>query len=180
MTPEQLESLATNEYNLPYELWRYLWILKFSGSRIIELLRIKKEHIDLGKREFTVLVKKGRSERHEQRAILKLPFTCWEELYNQAKPDEYIFGEGLVPQMRNKPIRREQITRRWKRHLKNKHGVIADVYSLKHSFLEKLAKQYGIERAQRAAGHSTPVVTMNHYAIGEKQRQLDYLKEVDF
>jgi integrase len=180
ITIEEKEIIKNNKHLLTYEFWRYIIILKLSGARIIELLRVKKEHVDLQNREFKVLVKKGSGDqRWEPRAITKVSFPFWEELYNQAQRYQYLFGEDLLPQTREKPIRREQITRRWNRHMKKKLGIGADVYSLKHFYLDEVAKELGIKEAQIAAGHSTPVITMNHYAINEKQRQLDRLKEVD-
>jgi integrase len=144
------------------------------------LLRVKKEQVFLKDREFKVFVKKGKGDYHyEARAITKAVFPLWEELYNQASKGQYIFGGGLKPQTREKPIRREQVTRRYNRHIKKKLGITADIYTLKHSFLDAVAKQFGIKAAQNSAGHSTPVITMNHYAVNEKQRQLDRLKEMD-
>ncbi|MBK7882513.1 MAG: hypothetical protein IPJ81_00725 [Chitinophagaceae bacterium] len=53
------------------------------------------------------------------------------------------------------------------------------MYSLKHSNLDETSAILDINAAARMAGHTSTVITMKHYAIGEKERQNNLLKEVN-
>jgi hypothetical protein len=72
----------------------------------------------------------------------------------------------------------EQITKRWKKYVKGGMGITADFYSLKHLNLDETAEALSIEDAAKMAAHTTPVITMEVYAIGEKERQDQRLKKV--
>ena len=123
-----------------------------------------------------ITVKKGQKLSEEWRTIKTIALPFWVELHAMAEPGQYIFHKGLNPGTCDKPIRAEQITRRWRRHVKEKLGITADIYSLKHSNLDEIAANFGVSRAQEAAGHSTPVITMT-YLHGEKERAHERLKD---
>lgn len=57
-------------------------------------------------------------------------------------------------------------------------GIKGDFYSLKHSNLDETAAALDINAAAAMAGHTTPVITLKHYAHGEKERQHERLKKV--
>jgi site-specific recombinase XerD len=181
---ERMRVLEHLSKNHP-EFCRFVIIFHANGSRIIETLRVKKEDVDLEKWRFKVLVKKGRGDHHEQwRTICSYVEKEWEYLYKLAKPGEYIFAEGLLPGTREKPIRRDQITRRWRDHVKDKLDIEADIYSLKHSNLDEIADQMIVLQeattlSQIAAGHASPVVTMEHYLKGHKQREHELLRKIN-
>ncbi len=160
-----------------YRFWLFIQIFFHSGSRLVELLRLKRSDVDLRRQRFKIFVKKGTLSREEWRPIKNVSLQYWEETCKDAAPDDYIFSEGLRPG--KKLIRREQVTRRWEEHVKKKLGIKADLYSLKHLNLDETAAALDIHDAQRMAGHSTPVVTMGIYAQGEKERQVERLKRVE-
>jgi hypothetical protein len=63
----------------------------------------------------------------------------WEEIINECSSEEdYLFTRGLEPSLI--PIQPYQITKRWKRLVKDKYNVTADFYALKHLFLDELDK----------------------------------------
>lgn len=160
------------------EFGRFTTMFLLSGSRIIEMLAIRKEDIKLYDHQFFVTVRKGKIERKEPRTIRDEILEQWKYIYDMAKPGEYIFGERLVPQLRNKSIRREQITRRWEEHVKKKLNIPADIYSLKHSNLDDIAEKISLLLAQKAAGHLSPDTTSKYYVPGQKKREHEVLRSI--
>lgn len=64
---------------------------------------------------------------------------------------------------------------RW--HVKNKLGICADFYSLKHSNLDEVSEMAGLEIAKKLAGH-TNINTTKIYTIGESSRQSEIIKGI--
>jgi site-specific recombinase XerC len=166
---ERLPLYSLKETN--YTFWRFLNIFFHSSRRTTEMLAVKKEHVDLKNQKFQVLMKKGKGGYNwiwvtiEDKAL-----DFWKEIMSEAKEGEYLFAEDLKPGKRDSPIRTDQIKRRWNVHVKQKLGITATFYTLKHSHLEAIAEEKGIEAAQKSAGHSSKVITMV-YTPGEKERE---------
>lgn len=169
--------LLSNTYP---DFWRFVNIFFHSGSRETEMVRVRKEDVDLPGRRFKVLVKKGQDAREQWRPIKDIVMEEWKLLYMAAKEGDYLFSEGLRPGP--KRIREEQITRRWRMHVKDKLGITADLYSLKHSNLDETAEHLqkhkeAMDQVRKAAGHSAKVVTML-YTQGEEKREHITIREV--
>jgi integrase len=175
LTDEQCIQIETSLKESQYDFWRFMMIFFYSGGRITEMLSVKKGMVNINDQSFSVTIKKGKEIRDVEKPINDAVIGLWNEVLNSASDGEYLFSVGLKPGKR--VIRPEQVTRRWKRHVKEKLNISADFYSLKHLFLDKVAKQNGIGTAQHAASHTTPVITMI-YAINEKQRKQDALKSI--
>lgn len=152
-----------------------------SGSRTTELLALRKgSDIMLDIQEFIVLVRKGKKHSRSIRIIHDETLHLWKEIWEQARPGQFLFSRGLAPG--DAMIRKDQVCRRWNNHVKKDVdkgglGIKKDFYSLKHKNLDNITKVAGIQEAQGAAGHKTPVITLT-YAVNEKQRQRDRLKKV--
>ena len=176
LTKDQRTAVNGHIYKLDYHFWRFMQVFFHSGSRIIEMLAVKKKDVDMDNQRFKVTVKKGKKHQEEWRPIKSIALTLWLELSGEASDNDYLFSLSLRPGI--KLIRREQVTRRWRRHVKKKLGITADFYSLKHSNLDDIARIAGMETAQKAAGHTTPVITLK-YATGEQERQHERIRGVD-
>jgi integrase len=100
----------------------------------------------------------------------------WQEAIRNAEPDDYIFAAGLKPGM--EPINRDQITKRWKKHVKVRLGIQADFYSLKHLHLDEIAALSGLDQAAAMASHTSASITLKHYAVNEVQRRNEQLKQL--
>lgn len=164
------------------DFWRFVNIFFHSGSRITEMLKLKKSDIDIAGRRFKVLVIKGNQASEQWRPIKDLVYAEWEHLIASAVDGDHIFSVGLRPG--KKTIRPEQVTRRWNEHVKQKLKITADMYSLKHSNLDETAgaiaaHEKGIKVASQAAGHTTPVITMKVYAQGEEGRRHETIRQVN-
>lgn len=181
LTLEERAKINDHLRSKHYSFWRFMQIFFHSGARIKEMLELRVSNVDLAGQRFKVLVKKGRQSREQWRTIKDIAVPYWIEVLTNAKPDDFVFSVGLVPG--SSSIRREQITRRWNWHVKRDPkkgglGIKADFYSLKHLNLDETAAHLDIEAAAAMAGHTTPVVTMKHYATGETLRQHLRLKKV--
>ncbi|WP_185273808.1 site-specific integrase [Chryseobacterium indologenes] len=175
-----------------YTFFRYGKIFFYAAGRSTEFMQIQKKHVDLDNQEYQVLIKKGRQYTWEKKIILRAAIPYWKEILAECKDEEdYLFSAGLVPG--EKPISAKQISRRWKRHVKDSDDikdangdilkVTADFYTHKHLFIDILDemsdnKLKEIEApAQRMANH-TKDETTGIYAIGRTRRKNQDLKEL--
>jgi len=158
-----------------YEFWRYMQIFFHSGRRTSELLLIKHEHVDLNNQRYKVIDKKGQKSVEKWAAIKTIALPLWTEVMSNTNEGQYLFAYDLKPG--DKPIRPDQITKRWKKHVKDKLGITADFYSLKHSNADDIAQLYSISVAQSFIGHSSEKMT-RVYATGQNERDLDSMKGI--
>lgn len=156
--------------------YRFIQIFFHSGSRRTELLSLKVKDVDLFKQEFIILVKKGNQKRFVKKVIKDIALPYWEQQLLNSKKDDYVFSIGLLPG--KDKIREEQITRRWKRLVKDKLGIIADLYSLKHLNTDETAASISLATAANHNGHTSTAITKKHYAFGEEERQREKIKSL--
>ncbi|WP_234110105.1 tyrosine-type recombinase/integrase [Chryseobacterium sp. R2A-55] len=193
LTPEKFEFVFNYlKENLP-EFFRYATIFHYSGARSSELMRLKRSDVDFERREFRVLVLKGRKHSWETKAIIPSAAPYWESLLQESiYDDEYMFSHFQCPG--DTKISARAITQKWNRHVKNSKEikdldgniieVDEDFYSLKHLFLEKLDQMQDetpiidINLAQGAASHKSNRTT-GIYTVGRKNRAVEYLKNVN-
>ena len=157
------------------EFLRYINIFFHAGVRNSELLRVKVRDVDLKNQQYQVTILKGKNRRQEIKVIKDIALPYWRKQIKGADLEHYVFSRGLLPG--SAPIRQEQISERWKRHVKSL-GITADFYPLKHLGLDEVAAELSAKDAARLASHTTPVVTISHYLGGEKQRQMARIRKV--
>ena len=63
-------------------------------------------------------------------------------------------------------------------HIKKKLGINEDFYSIKHLNLDETATFLDIHDASAMASHNSSNITARYYAIGEKLRQNERLKQL--
>lgn len=105
-----------------------------------------------------------------------IPF--WSEILNECtSDDDFLFTRGLRPSL--VPTKPYQITKRWKRLVKDKLDVTADFYSLKHLFLDELDKatNSALNLSKEMASHTTNV-TETAYLFGRESRKNEVLKKM--
>ena len=88
---------------------------------------------------------------------------------------DFIFSKGLKPGP--KGIRADQISRRWRVHIKKKLGITCDFYSLKHLNTDQTSARLGLSLASAHNSHKSTAITMT-YAVNEKERMHEQLKKV--
>ena len=176
LTPDERKIVNKHLYENNYTFWRFLQIFFHSGARESELMRIQAKDVDLVRQQYKILVLKGNNSNWTDRTIKDIALPFWEELLKGCDKNDYIFSKGLIPGKVS--ISPRQITNRWERWVKIPLGITADFYSLKHLNLDETAALLDIESASAMAGHTSTVITMKHYAHGEKERSHQRLKSV--
>lgn len=152
----------------------YFQVFLMSGSRNTELLQLQKKHVNLDKREFVILIKKGSLYQWETRPIYHLAVPFWEDQLNLCKSDDdYLFGANFLPAKRSKG--KDSVYHFWKRNIMVPLGIDVTIYSLKHYFLDKLDEAN--HNAGSAAGQRNKEITAL-YTVGKKKRELEYLKNI--
>ena len=203
LTPEDRKRVDNHLREYQYTFWRFARIFFHSGCREVELLGLTIDNVNLQERWFKVLVKKGASYRWDKKAIEPAVVKLWEEIMQDAEelmkiaktnpnlveaklPNGgkapkilYIFSEDLRPMFRGGPIRQEQISRRWNRHVKRQLGITADFYSLKHSRTSedinsevRKAIRKATKKAARKNGHTSTKMVEQVYDTQSKDRLL--------
>lgn len=160
-----------------YTFWRFLQIFFHSGARVQELLTIRHEHVDVYNQKYKVVIKKGKNYREVIRTIKDAALPFWKELIESGSVGQYLFSRNLQPG--KEQIDTDQITKRWRMHIKKKLGVTADFYSIKGINLDETAAILDKEAAARAAAHTSTVITMKHYLDNEQEREHQRLKAVN-
>lgn len=175
-----------------YTFFRYGKIFFYAAGRSTEFMQIQKKHVDLDNQEYQVLIKKGKQYTWEKKIILRAAIPYWREVLSEClDDDDYLFSAGLVPG--EKPISAKQISRRWKRHVKDSKEikdadgnilkVTADFYTHKHLFLDILDEMSNnklkeVEApARRMANHAKDETT-GIYATGRINRKNKDLKDL--
>jgi integrase len=153
---------------------RFTQMFFHSGARLTELVNLRIENIFLENSHYHVYIKKGHKKRWVTKVIKDIALPYWREQIGD-RMTGYLFSVGLVPG--ENQIRPEQITRRWKRHVKDKLGIKADLYSLKHLNTDEVSAQLSIGEAARFNSH-TVQMARKHYAVNETMRELDRVKKI--
>lgn len=189
-----------------YNFYRYAKIFFYSGARTTELFSVQRKHVRLESQEYDVLIKKGKQYVWETKIIVKKAIPFWTEVIELAKsPEDFIFSRNLVPGSISNSA--QQITIRWRDHVKNKvvfkngelvykkdlaegdknfEAITADFYSMKHAFLDLLDsinhEQKGgheINTPQIMGGHRSEKTTHKFYTTGKQKRDNQVLKELE-
>lgn len=159
--------------------WLFMHIFFHSGAREIELLRLKRSDLDIKNQTFKVLVKKGNkkiSARTETKTIKDIAMPFWIEYLNGYDDGEFIFSRKFIPGKSS--ISRDWLTHYWQKTVKIPLSIDEDFYSLKHLNFDETTQLLGMEAAAAFVGHTTTQMGKKHYAVGEKQRELDKLKKI--
>lgn len=175
LTSEEREKIKEFLTQYP-DFARFVHIFFHSGGRIRELCRLQGKHVNLGLQQFRTLIKKGKNYRWVERTIKDVALPYWIDQMKDCDAEDYVFSKNLTPGP--KPIRAEQITRRWRTHIKQKLGITADLYSLKHLNTDETAALTDIHTAAQQNAHTSPVITLKHYAFGESDRKHEKLKKI--
>ena len=152
-----------------YRFWVVVNLFFHSGIRRTELANLKGSDVNLDRLLYRTIVRKGTNYREVYRPIKKICDWLWRYALEDCEPDQYIFSKGLKPG--DKPIRPEQFTRRWKRWVKNKLGIEADFYSLKHLNTDEISERLDLAHAATLNSQNS-IKVAKIYAVGEEKRKM--------
>lgn len=177
LTDKEAGVVDQHLFTKDYYFWRYMHIFFHSGARGTEMSEVKKDgKVDLTGQEFIVLVKKGNQYEEQTRVISTPVLHLWQEVWNEAKDGEYLFGSMLRPGPKKQGER--YVSQRWQVYVKKDLGIEKDFYSLKHKRSDLVAKKLSLKHSQEAAGH-TSERTARIYAVGEEERRREEVKGLD-
>jgi integrase len=169
LTPAERTIIDKHLRESHYRFWLFTHIFFHSGSRLTEMMQVKGSDVDLVNQKFVVTVKKGKLFKQFFKPIKNSCLEYWREAIADCSDNEFVFSEGLIPGKSS--INTDQITKRWKKHVKDKLGIDADFYSLKHLNLDETAALLDINAAAEMASHTNSKITAKHYALNEGHRQ---------
>lgn len=183
LTEEQRVAIDAYLRKENYVFWRFMQIFFHSGSRETEILNVQGKDVDLERQEVIYLVKKGPTQREVKRVIKNISLPLWREAMEGCGREDYVFSRGLRPGKSS--IRPEQITRRWRKWVKQAKGPdgkplfgeVADFYSLKHLNTTEVAGEVGEILAAKHNSHTVEVLK-RHYDVYGKDRETELLKSL--
>ena len=154
------------------EFYRYMMIFLYSGERNTELFRLQRKDVDLDKQEFVILLEKGGQYKRCTKVILTPALEYWKEVCEECQsPDDYLFALNFVPS--KKMGHTEIVTRFWKRNVKDKLGIEADFYALKHYMLDNLDSDTAMLLASHTNKNTTAI-----YQINKAKKDREMLKQL--
>ena len=154
------------------DFYRYMMIFLYSGARNTELFRLQRKDVDLDKQEFVILLEKGGQYKRCTKVILGPALEYWQDVCSECKsPDDYLFALNFVPS--KKMGHTEIVTRFWKRNVKDKLGVDADFYALKHYMLDNLDSDTAMLLASHTNKNTTAI-----YQVNKAKKEREMLKQL--
>lgn len=168
----ELEKVKEHLKDTYPNFYRYMMIFLYSGARNTELFRLQRKDVDLDKQEFVILLEKGGQYKRCTKVILSPALEYWREVCEECQsPDDYLFALNFVPskKMGNKEI----VTRFWKRNVKDKLGIEADFYSLKHYMLDNLDSDTAMLLASHTNKNTTAI-----YQVNKAKKDREMLKQL--
>jgi integrase len=162
---------------------RFIHIFFHSGARRKELMRLQGKNVDIEGQRFKVLVNKRKKKTWVWKTIKDVALPYWQDAMKDCGPMDFVFSAGLVPGA--VPIRPEQVTRRWKEHVKKDLGIDPDLYSLKHlhttevrTELEKAGVPDSAKELAEHNSHTSGAMVIKIYDVEHDKREHKKVKGV--
>lgn len=176
LTEKQRELVDTHLYNEQYNFWRVMHLFYHLGARETEFMAIQRCHVDLENQRVKVLVKKtGNNYEWVHKTIKTIVLHLWQEICSEAKnTTDFLFSRGLKPGI--KRIRTDQITRRWRRHVKIKLGITADFYPLKHLNTTEMSEEYTDQEIAAMNSHKSTAMVVKIYDVRRTEKIHERIK----
>jgi integrase len=175
LTPYECYNVSEWVKRYDRHFWLLIHIFFHSGCRTTEIFRVKRKHVNLENQTVLITVMKGNQPFEVLKPIKNIAVDFWDEAIKGAKSEDFVFAKGLIPGKIS--ISPRQATRRWKRHVKGKLGIICDWYSLKHLNSDQVSKEKGLKVASLLNSH-TNTNTTKIYAVSEDERMKEDIKEM--
>ena len=138
---------------------------------------LKVENVNLQEQKYTCIVKKGKHHIETERTIKDIALPFWKEQMEHCGKDDYVFARNLLPG--KVPIDPAQIGKRWMRWVKEPLGIIADLYSLKHTNASETADVLSDQDTAKQMGHTSTKMLTSTYDIKRKGRPHERLRTVN-
>lgn len=177
LTPEERQRIKEYLLLISPNFLNFTLVFFHSGIRTSELLSVKAKDIDIENQRYKVLVKKGGRPSWHECYIKNIAIEYWKKQLEKAKPNDYIFGYGFVPNER--PCTYNAVRLRWERYVNKELAINVSFYKLKHLNLDEVSSILSVKHASRLANHINTKMVLNHYAINQRNREELEIKSVD-
>lgn len=163
-----------------YHFYRFMYIFYHTGSRPVELCRLRYEDVNLSKATYTVVIfKKKKKHKVVSKPIHNDVLHLWREVLSEARPGQYLFGHGFKPGEHR--YQSASYSTRFKEQVKDGLGIRENFYTLKHRKLSELrqfmlsteAMELSRKVTQEAASHDDFATTELY--LGEEQQMINTL-----
>lgn len=178
LTDKQREKIKNHLKENKFDYWIFINIYFHAGCRLSEILSLKISDVDLVNQKFVVLVKKGRDYVEKTYPIKNIAMKYW--LYHFGNPhneSDYVFQYNYKPGP--KKLNRSTPANMWKREVKGHLKIKVDLSSLRHLNLDEITMHRSLSAAAVAGGHTSTMMVQKHYAVRERDRQVESLKTMD-
>jgi integrase len=182
---QERKKISDHLLNVHPNLLRFVNIFFHSGSRRSELFKLKGCDVDLINQRFKTIIKKGKKKREVWKTIKDVAMPFWLLQMKNCMQDDFVFSLNLQPGKRS--IRPEYVTRHWKKHVKQRLGIKANFYSLKHlhtTEVEDYLETLNLSPAEinKAAAdhnsHTTEAMVVAIYDVKHQQRKHNRVKGI--
>jgi integrase len=182
LTQEQRRQIHAYTIEKFPEFNRLIHIFFHSGTRRKEIMKVQGKQVDLAGQRFKALVKKRKKWIWVWKTIKDVALPYWIEAMENCGPEDYVFSVGLKPGPTS--IRPEQVTRRWRRHIKNALDVESRFYDLKHlhttEVIDLITEEIEKEAVREAANHNShtsEAMVIKIYDVKQVQRKHNKVKK---
>lgn len=169
LTDEERQMVNNHLFKEDPNYWRFMHIFFHSGARITELMRVKREDVDMKKERVKILILKGQQYVQRWKPIKTIVLNFWKEVYCEAAPGQFLFSRGFKPadiQMNPK-----QATDRWRLLVKKPLKITADFYSLKHLNTTETTDLLDEQAAADMNSHTSTAMVVNIYDVKREVRK---------
>jgi len=157
---------------------RFVKIFHSSGSRIVEMLKVKAIDVFPEQNYFyrIVLKKKSRIIVPVRTTIPASALHLWREQLGMCKnPEDFLFGYKFRPGKKAIGIRSVQTY--WRQLVQKPLGVKQGIYVLKHQYLTELKRMHGSGTAASHAAHSGTLMVDTVYDLDRENSQHERIKQ---
>jgi len=176
-TQEQREIIDTHLWKRDPDFATFINIFFHSSARETELLLVQDIGVHLENNIVENTVLKGGQNAPVTITIKEIAKQFWERALKECKPGQYLFSRGFRPG--DKPIRPDNINKRWRKYVVEELGINVRPYELKHTNLTDLVDKFGSEAAAAAANHTTEEMVKRIYDLRKRQRSHETIKTAD-
>ena len=162
---EKFHSIAKINYNE----YAFLYIFLYSGCRFEEMVKVRKEDVELDKSIFWIHLLKGGKHKRVMRAINMETWKYWKEYCEAACNEDFLFSYNRMPN--KKQINVNSMYDAAKKYLQLV-GLKLTGYDLKATFLNLVSKEHGITKAKELAGHTSERTTIG-YAVDYEEHLVE-------
>jgi len=176
-TPEQREIIDRHLWQRDPDFATFINIFFHSAARETELLLVKGTGVHLENNIVENTVLKGGQNAPVTITVKEIAKPFWERALKGCKPGQYLFSRGFCPG--DKPMRPDNINKRWRKYVVEELGIKVRPYELKHTNLTDLVDKFGSEAAAAAANHTTEEMVKKIYDLRKRQRSHETIKNAD-